>query len=451
MPCLAFADHYYGGYINYTHVGGYTYKVQVITYADNDKVNSDRDSIQIKWGDGEEEWIDRINNGGNGETVYPGVKKNIYEEIHTYKEEGNFQVVFQDNFRMFDAQNLAPGKSGTTILYFDAIIAIADTMSYCINTSTKTLNEPYMWVKLGEEFNMNLTHYDVEGDSLSFKLINPKALNANSVPGYWIPNDVTLDAESGMFRWENPTYGIFIFAYEVAEFRDGVQIGHAVMDFPVFVDDTQHPRGFFSSILNTTNSEYSFSGAGSEDFMVSYENTDADSVFLEVQGGALLSSYFTSSEHHSSTDTTAFDTLKLNYSGSDKQQGAHIITFKAGSVFGSDTIFDFTSFLVRTESDTTWGCTVPPNIKDVEKLAPDIPTLTISPNLFTEEVWINLGNSYQDMSIEIFDLRGRLVQSHSNFEDQNIRLDTKELRCAMYLFRVLRKDEVVTTLKAVKN
>lgn len=451
MPCLAFADHYYGGYINYTHVGGYTYHVQVITYADNDKVNSDRDSIKIKWGDGEEEWIHRTNNLGNGETVYPGVKKNIYEQSHTYTAEDNYQIVFQDQFRMFDVTNLSPGKSGTTVLYFDAIVAVSDTLSYCINTSTKTIFEPYMWVKSGEPFQMNLTHYDVEGDSLSFKLINPKALNAISVPGYWEPSDVSLDVETGLFKWDNPVYGIYIFAYEVAEYRDGVQIGHAVVDFPIFVDGTQHERGFFTAIENTTDGEYSFNGTGSEDFMVSYENSVADSVFIQVDGGYNSSLYFNGTEQHSSTGTTAFDTLSLNYVGNDKQQGGHIITFKAGSVFGSDTIYDFASFLVRTASDTTWGCTVPPNIKDVKKIAPDIPTLTISPNLFKEEAWINLGNSYADMSVEIFDTRGRLIQSHSDFQEQNVRFDTKGLRCAMYYFRVWRKEEIVTTLKAVKN
>ena len=55
----------------------------------------------------------------------------------------------------------------------------------------------------------------------------------------------------------------------------------------------------------------------------------------------------------------------LNYLGNDKQQGGNIITFRASSVFGSDTIFDFLSFMVNTKSDTSWGCIVPPKIKDV--------------------------------------------------------------------------------------
>ena len=96
------ADHYYGGYITYEHVAGNTYKVTVVTYADNSKENSDRDSVEIIWGDGEKEFIQRINNIGNGETVFPGIKKNIYEGTHAYSDSGNFQLVFIDDFRPHD-------------------------------------------------------------------------------------------------------------------------------------------------------------------------------------------------------------------------------------------------------------------------------------------------------------------------------------------------------------
>lgn len=451
LPTLSYADHYYGGYIVYTHVSGFEYHVQVITYADNDKVNSDRDSIQIRWGDMEEEWMPRTNNVGNGETIYPGVKKNIYELSHTFPGPGNYQLVFLDQFRMFDVNNMTAGKSGTTMLYFDAIIPVEDTLSYCINTSAKPLFEPFMWVKSGEEFRMNLCHFDQEGDSLSFKLVTPKAKNGNPVPGYWRPNDVSINAETGQFVWENPLWGTYLFAYQVSEFRDGVQIGHLIVDFPVFVDPNAIERGTFSAIENTTDNEVYFSGPTTEDFMISYENPLADSVFLEVNGGYNSSIYFNGVESKSSTGQEAFDTLSLDYFGNDKQQGGHIVTYKAVSIFGSDTIYDYTSFLIRTESDTSWGCTVPPDIKVVEEIAPDLPNLSIAPNLFDESVWINLGTSFSDITIEIYDSRGRLVKTESNFQDQTVKLELGELGRAMYLFRVRTSDRVLTVMKAVRR
>jgi len=449
MPFCVFADHYFGGYINYTHVSGYTYHVEVITFADDHNDNSDRASVQIKWGDGTVGWIDRTN--GDGKDIYPGVKKNIYEGTHTFEKTGNYQLIFQDIYRMYDVTNMSPGKSGSSVLFFDAIIAVADTLSYCINTSAKTLYDPYMWVKSGDPFLMNLTHYDEEGDSLSFKLIKPKALNGLPVAGYWMPAGVSLDPKTGCFTWDNPTWGIFLFAYEIAEFRDGVQIGHSVVDFPIFVNNDENERGDFTSVENTIAGVYDFSGAGNENFMVNYENLFADSVALEVEGGYNQSLYFTATEQKSATGQEAFDTLSLNYLGNDKQQGGHVITFRASSYFGTDTIFDFLSFLVNTDSDTTWGCTVPPNIKGVEKIPPDVPSLTIAPSLFTDDVWINLGTSFEDMKIEIFDIRGRLVYQESNFPSQTMQFNLGGLRIGMYFFRIWRNQKILTVLKAVKR
>ena len=120
LPFCVFADHYFGGYINYTHLNGFTYQVSIVTYTDHTINNSDRDSVLVKWGDGEEEWFLRTN--GNGNNIYPGVRKNIYEATHTYINEGNYQVIFQDIYRMFDVNNMTSGKSGISVLYFDAII-----------------------------------------------------------------------------------------------------------------------------------------------------------------------------------------------------------------------------------------------------------------------------------------------------------------------------------------
>ena len=61
--------------------------------------------------------------------------------------------------------NIEAGKSGTTLLYFDAIIPIDDTLTFCKNNTPKFLTEPFMFGKSGQDFNLNLTHYDIDGDS----------------------------------------------------------------------------------------------------------------------------------------------------------------------------------------------------------------------------------------------------------------------------------------------
>ena len=174
-------------------------------------------------------------------------------------------------------------------------------------------------------------------------------------------------------------------------------------------------------------------------------------MFLEVKGGYQQSLYFNGIEKCHSTGKEAFDTLSLNYLGNDKQQGGNIITFRASSVFGSDTIFDFLSFMVNTKSDTSWACIVPPKIKEVVTTPPDIPTLTISPSLFTKDVWINFGTSFSNMKLEIFDIRGRVVFTADELYDQTIQFDLYALSSGVYFFRIWRKEEIISTIKAVKR
>ena len=446
------ADHYYGGYISYQHIAGYEYKVTVITYADNSKENSDRDSIEIIWGDGTKEFIQRINNLGNGETVFPGIKKNIYQGIHEYSKFGNYQLVFIDDFRPFDIFNIEAGKSGTTLLYFDAIVPIEDSLTFCKNNAPHFLTEPYMFGRSGEDFTLSLTHYDIDGDSLVFKLISPKAKNAFPVPGYYLPDNVFMNSKNGLFKWENPPQGNYVFAYEIEEYREGQLIGVSVADFPVFLKSDFKTKGYFSDIKGSINSDYyHFNGPEILDLIVEYENSDADSVFIDVLSGLKYNLHFELLNNSFSNGTKAFDTLEINYLGNDNSQGNHIITFRAGNIYGSDTLFDYHSVSFSTESDTNWSCSIPPDIKDVVEITPIIDLFEITPNLFSESVWINLGENHKNMSVQVFDMRGRLVDSEISPETSTFKMDLNNLTVGMYLFVINRNNEVVTILKSVKK
>ena len=446
------ADHYYGGYISYQHIAGYEYKVTVITYADNSKENSDRDSIEIIWGDGTKEFIQRINNLGNGETVFPGIKKNIYQGIHEYSKFGNYQLVFIDDFRPFDIFNIEAGKSGTTLLYFDAIVPIEDSLTFCKNNAPHFLTEPYMFGRSGEDFTLSLTHYDIDGDSLVFKLISPKAKNAFPVPGYYLPDNVFMNSKNGLFKWENPPQGNYVFAYEIEEYREGQLIGVSVADFPVFLKSDFKTKGYFSDVKGSINSDYyHFNGPEILDLILEYENSDADSVFIEVLSGLKYNLHFELLNNSFSNGTKAFDTLEINYLGNDNSQGNHIVTFRAGNIYGSDTLFDYHSVSFSTESDTNWSCSIPPDIKDVVEITPIIDLFEISPNLFSESVWINLGENHKNMSVQVFDMRGRLVDSENSPETSTFKMDLNNLTVGMYLFVINRNNEAVTILKSVKK
>jgi len=451
------ADHYYGGYITYKHIGGYKYKVTLITYADNDKVNSDRDSVEVIWGDGAKEFIQRVNNFGNGETVFPGIKKNIYQGTHNYSVFGNYQIVFVDEDRPKNVKNIEYGKSNHTMLYIDAIIPIEDSLIYCKNNSPLFLTEPYMKRLSGEDFVLSLTHYDPDGDSLVFKLKVPQAKNAYPVPGYdSFPDDVSIDSKTGLFKWENtPSMNRiekYVFAYEIEEYREGQLIGVSIVDFFVRFDPSMSSKGDFTEVSGPLeDSHYHFDESEVINLMIEYENPHADSVFIDVFTGLHYNPHFRLTESISSNGNKASNNLEISYLGEDNSEGNHIVTYRAVNIFGSDTLFDFYSISLSTASDSSWSCNIPRDIRDVIEIAPMVANFTISPNLFMESVWVNLGNDYKNIKLEIFDMRGRIVGKFENSENQTFKLNLNNLRSGMYFFNFFRDEELIIVSKTVKK
>ena len=450
------ADHYYGGYITYEHINGYKYKVTVITYANNSKEKSDRDSIQVIWGDGTKEFIQRVNNSGIGDTVFNEIKKNIYEGFHEYSDFGNYQLVFVDKYRPHGVKNIQEEKSQNTLLYIDAIVPVEDSLFFCKNNAPLFLTEPFIDGRPGDDFYLSLTHYDVDGDSLVFKLIEPKAKNSFPVPNYDFPDDVSINSKNGLFMWKNtPSFNvkqIYAFAYEIEEYREGKLIGVSIADFPVQFKKNFPSKGNFSSISGPlVQDHYHFNGPEVIDLIIDYENNEADSVFIDVFSGLSLNSHFRLTNYMFSSGTKAFDTLEVNYFGEDNSQGNHIITFRAGNVYDSDTVFDYHSFSLSTQSDTTWSCIIPSDIRNVEEITPIVDEFTITPNLFNESVWINLGDDFKNITLEVFDMRGRRISKVENSETNTFKIELQNLHAGMYFFRFFRNNELITVLKSVKK
>ena len=85
------------------------------------------------------------------------------------------------------------------------------------------------------------------------------------------------------------------------------------------------------------------------------------------------------------------------------------------------------------------------------EITPIVDLFAITPNLFTESVWINLGENYENMSVEVFDMRGRSVARENSPESSTFKMHLHNLRPSMYFFVINRGNEVLTVLKSVKK
>lgn len=448
---VSFADHYYGGYFYYETVGDKTVKVSLVTYTDFHNDDSDRQFIAFEWGDGESTLLERDNNGNQGEELYLGMKKNVYVGTHEYESYANYQLYFSDHYRLNDVNNMAVGASGSINLRFDGLVPVNDSNVYCINDSPVPLVDPYFYGKEGQEFQLNFGYFDNQGDSMTYTLVDCKGAQGESADDYFIPSDASIDPRTGQFKWVSPKKGRYCFSFEVGEYRNGQLMGKSSTDFTLFISLQDYPSLDKGTFVGPSPGEYTFSGAESKDFIVAYSHPLADSIQLNLL--TPLSNYlsFSLSQKTGLNATAVADTMTVTFDGDHSFNGFEPLVWQFEAYFGEDSVLNEVRTVgIGLENDVEWGCEIP-DLSEIFELAPNIPTLTISPNLFDESVWINVGSNYESMTMNIFDLRGRMVRSYFNLSGPTVKLQLDDLSSAMYILQVLEDGKEIHVGKMIKR
>ncbi|MCX6197898.1 MAG: gliding motility-associated C-terminal domain-containing protein [Bacteroidetes bacterium] len=136
-------------------------------------------------------------------------------------------------------------------------------LPYC-NSSVAFSTLPVPFVCLNSLITYNNGAADIDGDSLSYTLINP--LNAGYSPlaftGIWSanqpmsttpPNSFQFDSSNGQISYTCPSQEVDVFAIQVNEYRNGVLVGTTIRDMQVAVLPCTISIPFADSISNVTN------------------------------------------------------------------------------------------------------------------------------------------------------------------------------------------------------
>lgn len=242
----AFATHNRAGEITYrrifdsNHPNSYTYEATVTTYT-RLPANQipDRCELEIKWGDGTLDTIQRINGPSSsscpheGEQVAGDIKKNIYLGVHTYAGASCFTISVTDPNRNASVINIP--NSTNVSFYIESKLCINSFLGFN-NTSPVLLNPPIDNACTCKKFVHNPGAFDSDGDSLSYELIDCKDAGGVSIFGYTLPPGVTINATTGDMIWACPSpIGEFNFAILIKEWRQGSLIGSVERDLQVTV------------------------------------------------------------------------------------------------------------------------------------------------------------------------------------------------------------------------
>ncbi|MBI2279773.1 MAG: gliding motility-associated C-terminal domain-containing protein [Bacteroidetes bacterium] len=249
VSAQAFATHNRAGEITYKHVSGFTYEITVTTYV-KESSPADRPNLEIFWGDGSSlDSIPRISKillGGD-------IAKNIYIENHTYPGASPTPYIIHINDPNRNAGVINIPNSDQIQFYLESILIINPFVG--INNSPALLNAPIDNACIGKTYVHNPGAWDIDGDSLSYKIEASRGENGGPIPGYTFPqtsNYITVNANTGDLIWDSPiAIGEYNVGIRIDEYRNGVKIGSILRDMQITVAPCSNNPPVISGVADT--------------------------------------------------------------------------------------------------------------------------------------------------------------------------------------------------------
>ncbi len=238
------ATHNRSGSITYRHIVGNTYEFTVKTCTESDS-DADRDELEIKWGDGTLDTIQR--NGNFVDNLIYGVRENTYIGVHTFTGPGSFIISVEDPNRNAGIINITNSVNQVFCIQTELIISPflgagnnSIVIENCPCPEFACLNQTYCY---------NLAVYDPDGDSLAFEIVpcrGENCLEMNIPNVFRFPDapdslgggggDMSIDPITGTLCWVNPgILGEYNVAVKISEYRNGVYIGSVIQDMQLTV------------------------------------------------------------------------------------------------------------------------------------------------------------------------------------------------------------------------
>jgi len=234
------ATHNRSGSITFKHLYGNTYEFTVKTCTQSSS-EADRPELEIKWGDGEKDTIQRINIVTPSPNTYD-IQENYYVGIHTFTGPGSFIVSVEDPNRNSGVINIVNSVNQVFCIQSEIVISPfigapnnSLIIEDCPCPEFACLNQTYCY---------NLSAYDLDGDSLAYSLVPCKGEDCleMSIPNvYNYPHDIgggilSIDPVTGTLCWENPEIqGEYNIAIKISEYRSGIYIGSVLQDMQLTV------------------------------------------------------------------------------------------------------------------------------------------------------------------------------------------------------------------------
>ena len=243
----------------------FTYEITLRGYADRDSQVIFGSNGTIDFGDGTSRQLS--NNGYPDHPDYftryeisPDTWMYELKVVHTFPSARTYTISFREFYRNQDVLNM--DVSVNMPFYVETVIVIDPYLG--VNNTPVLLVPPIEKAAIGKVYMHNAGAYDVDGDSLSYRLATVRqdkntpvanfrqphqtfpvgdARNGTSLSGG--PSIFTMDPITGDLVWNTPgTKGQYNVAFYVEEWRkiNGryYQLGYVIRDMQIIVEDTEN-------------------------------------------------------------------------------------------------------------------------------------------------------------------------------------------------------------------
>ncbi len=228
-----FATHQRAAEIMYRHLSGNNYEITLISYTfTKSAANAFRDVLLLNFGDGTTGNIQRVDSFA----VAPDITYNKYLGTHSFPGPGLFRITCEDPNRNNGILNIPNSVNIPLFIYSELYI---NPFLGAYNNSPVLLVPPIDNGCVNQPFYHNPGAYDIDGDSLSYRLVPCLGAQGLVIPGYSFPpasDSLTINPITGDLIWDSPMQqGEFNVAILIEEWRNGQKIGSVLRDMQINV------------------------------------------------------------------------------------------------------------------------------------------------------------------------------------------------------------------------
>ena len=225
-----------------TSTADLTYHFTLVLYTSNDGPTiSPTASIKASdgWESAEVNFTSAINLGND-------VTRMIFEFDRTFPGPNAYTITYQEFNRVGGIQNMT--ASGSSPFFLETFLLIDGFLGQ--NSSPELLVPPIDNGATNQIYNYNPGAFDIDGDSLAYKIIVPLQDSGLTVLDYVNPGDplfsggnnsFTLNPLNGNLVWDFPDVaGLYNVAFIVEEYRAGLRIGYVHRDMQINIIETEN-------------------------------------------------------------------------------------------------------------------------------------------------------------------------------------------------------------------